>query len=174
MAKMLLPLLLLPDDSTDGVLMRPNSTALDTAKARRAHPLFLHCQDHPRQHIRDRFLPDRSSFALFSPGILVVHSLSTHPTSVTNIFHRFNLCYRASLPYGPRFCGSFATRDTGFSFPLPNRFPAITNPRPCSPRSRSPPAVLSLMAASSLACPGRSCQLEVSRVRRDLRGRLLH
>jgi hypothetical protein len=104
LAKMLLPLPLLPDDSTgsdvsvdDGVLMRPNSTALDTAKARRAHPLFLHCQDHPRQHLRDRFLPqDRSSFALFSPGILVVHSLSTHPTSVTNVFHRFNLRYGAA------------------------------------------------------------------------------
>jgi hypothetical protein len=106
LAKMLLPLLLLPDDSAgsdvsvdDGALLRPNSTALDTAKARRAHPLFLHCQDHLCQHLRDRFLPqDRSSFVLFSPGILVVHSLSTHPTSVTNIFHRFNLRYGAGLP----------------------------------------------------------------------------
>jgi len=125
-----------------------SSTALNAAKSQKyinlqdllpriTYFLFLYRRDNLHQHLQDRFLQqDRSSFALFLPGILAVQSSPTHP----------------GLPRGPRVCRS---------------------PRLCSLRSRWPPTVLCLTAAPFLAGPGRSCQLGIFRIRRDLRGRLL-
>jgi hypothetical protein len=86
---------------------KPEVYNLQDLLPRITYSLFLYHRDNLHQHLRDRFLPqDRFSFALFFPGILAVQSSSTHPTSVTNAFHRFNLRYGPGLPRGPRVCGS--------------------------------------------------------------------
>jgi hypothetical protein len=62
-----------------------------------------------------------------------------------------------------------ATRDTNLFFPLLNGFPTTTNPSPLV-------ATYGTLGNGGpfLGGPGRSRQPEVSHIRQDLRGRLLH